>query len=465
MDKESNQNLPKKQAAAIQAALLDDSVRRATIFSFLLVIVFTAYGFTSYDFLIRFRPSLSLWGNLWQRILLNSLPMLSLGLYLRYANASNQFKIIVWMLCFCIVFHVGAWINVWPILLEGKPSILTYVHAANVYLFAFCYIFVSPPGRYLWLFTGLLFLLFVGPLFVIGYVGNDPVILKLTINDTLFTVISGLAGSQMIQSLRKKLARFEIEKEEQAEKFLGPIVSEAIYGNRSELLSDWRGVALVATLDIRESTELQHKHGAVWLEFRRAYFNAVSGIVSKHQGYIQKTVGDSHIIDFGILDYQPDLSDIPGLEGELASAEERRLKKARDNAFTALTEIYEDFIRLSNEFFPGEKLCLGGGVDEGMVERHLQGDFKHRIELDVNGVPVNCSARLQEYSKRVLIAEGITESILVVSPSASSGIGPINAETYIRFQTGENPIRNFSEIAWVMYRVFLTQKHSDRQAA
>jgi class 3 adenylate cyclase len=438
----------------IQEALLADAVWRAMLFSFFLVLVFTAYGFTSHDFLIRFNPNIPLWQNLWQRVLFNSLPMFLIGAYLKWGKASYRVKLIAWMIGFSIVFHVGAWINVWQVLLKGNPIILTYVHAANVYLFAFCYVFVSPPGKYLWLFTGVLSCIFVGPLFAMAHFGGDITILKLTVNDTVFTIVSGLAGSQMIQTLRSRIAILEIEREEQAVKFLGPLVSKAIYKNQAELLTDWKGTAFVASLDIRNSTELQSKYGDQWLKFRKEYFREVSKIVSAHEGYIQKTVGDAHIIDFGILDYNPDLSDIPEIEKELATAEEKRLIRASEFAFSSLHQIFERFYEIALRHFPSEEMALGAGLDKGPVERHVQGHSEHHLELDVNGAPVNCSSRLQDYAKFLSMGKDKATSILVVSPFATDYLPADQLAEFTRRETSKAPIRNFPEIRWVLAREF-----------
>jgi len=445
----------------IKDLLLDDSVRRATIFSFLLGAVFTAYGFTSYDFLIRFDPNLNLWDNLWQRILFNSTPMLLIGGYLKLGTASNRIKMIIWMVGFCCVFHVGAWINVWPVILSGQPIVLAYVHAANVYLFAFCYVFVSPPGRYLWYFTMTLFLMFVGPLFIVAHIGNDPVLFKLTINDTLFTIISGVAGSHMIQSIRRQVAYFEIEKEATAKTFLGPILSQAIYKNRQELFASWRGDAFVATLDMRDSTEWQKRNPRAWLQFRQEYFKAVSEITTRYEGYIQKTVGDSHVIDFGIMEHAPDLSELPGIHAELNLAEKRRLERASANTFDALDDIFGEFHRLAEEHFEGCPIFLGAGVDLGVVERSVQGDLQGHAELDVNGVPVNCSNRLQEYGKHILSVLGRAGSLIVVSAKSLEYLPPDKQSAYLEFRTTANPVRNFSNLQVVHYRtVESAENHS-----
>ena len=49
---------------------LKDSVNRGVLFSFLLAPISMIYGFTSYEFISRFNPTLRLWENVLPRLLL-----------------------------------------------------------------------------------------------------------------------------------------------------------------------------------------------------------------------------------------------------------------------------------------------------------------------------------------------------------------------------------------------------------
>lgn len=99
---------------------------------------------------------------------------------------------------------------------------------------------------------------------------------------------------------------------------------------------------------------------------------------------------------------------------------------------------------------------MGAGLDKGWVERGIQGSAGH-AELDINGDPVNCSNRLQEYSKTILEERGWQASILVVSPFASDYLTDL--ASFVRIQTTEKPVRNYQLVKWVLAKAFFGERH------
>ena len=365
---------------------LRHAVERATVLSFMLSVCFMAWGAVSINIVQRFDPDISFWSNFWPRVLFNGLPLFFLGLYLRQSKASLQKQFNIWIFFFFSVLQAASWINVWPIALTKSAEILVYVNPANVYTFVLIFAFIAPPRRNVFFFTLILSLVFVIPLFLVSLIAKDEVISMIIINDTTLSVIVGVVMSQLINRLHTKIARMEMEKELQAKQFLGPVISKAIYEGQSSLLTKKKARAFVLSLDIRDSTELLQKHGDRWLAFRREYFNVVSGLVKKSGGYLQKTMGDGHIINFGVNE-GVDLSDIPGIEAEVAQAEEHLMHHYSRVTFNCIDEIFENFLTLTEKHFPGENIRLGGGLDKGVVERHVQGT-EGTLELDFNGSPV-----------------------------------------------------------------------------
>ena len=454
-----------KYRARIRELVLEDSVARAVIFSYFLVPVFTLYGITSIDFLAQFNPSITLWLNLWPRFLLNSLPIGFLGLIISKVNWSYRNKLFAWILGFSVIFHIGAWIHVWPLAISGKPVVLAYVNAANTYLFAFLYVVVSPPIRYVGLFTAVLFTVFIAPLFVLAYWCGDMVIFKLLVNDSVFTIMSGTVICSMVQTIRVKLAVLEMHRQEDASKFLGPVVSKAIFQDREDLLGTKKKRGFVVSIDIRDSTELQKAYKDRWLDLQTSYFSLVTRSVAKHNGYIQKTIGDCHVINFGVMDEDADPSDIPGIETEVATAEDRRLQRASDSAFKCMDEIFSQFSKVTENLFPEVAIRLGGGMDKGIVERKIQGDQSLLLELDVNGEAVNCCSRLQEYSKEIRSQFDLDSSLFVISPFAADYVNLKQMTGFKKLSTQEKQIRNFPNIRWVLVREFKSLKVRQSQAA
>jgi class 3 adenylate cyclase len=293
-----------------------------------------------------------------------------------------------------------------------------------------------------------------GPLFFIAFHSGNTMIGKTILNDTLFLGISAFVFGTSIYKFRYMIAALEIKHEIQASKFLGPAVTRAIFEDSEGIFQEKRLRGFIVNLDIRDSTELQKTHGTNWLTFRKDYFALVSKVVSKHKGYIQKTAGDGHIINFGVMDDVVDLSGIPNIETEEARAEHARLERASNSAMACLDELFIEFFRVVAKHFGDESVRLGGGIDKGWVERGVQGDRQTSMELDVNGDSVNCSARLQEYSKAVRGQFDAESSLLVLSPFASDYIPADKLILYKRIETTRNPIRNYANIRWVLVREF-----------
>ncbi|HXH73949.1 MAG TPA: adenylate/guanylate cyclase domain-containing protein [Bacteriovoracaceae bacterium] len=433
----------------VRNAALKDSVDRAIFLSYVLAALFGVYGLSSIDFIQKFDPSVTLWSNIWPRILFNSLPFFLLGLFTRKSTISSEAKLLVWFIAFATIFHTASWIHVWPIALWKSPEIMPYAHAANVFLIAVVIGGIAPPKAHLWRFLSVFFVVFLIPLLIVIYSSGDKTILKTVANDLVSVIVSIFLLSRTIEKLRTKVTELEIEKELEASKFLGPVVSKAIYNNERDRLNRIRCRAFIVCMDIRGSTDLQQLYGEKWLDFRRSYFDFVSQQVLKHGGYLQKTVGDCHVINFGVMDYGTDLSDIDGIEDELAQEEDNRLTQASLSAFSFIDEVLENFTPLAQQWFEGKKVYLGAGIDKGWVERSVQGHGTS-LELDVNGDAVNCSNRLQEYSK-ILLGQGAQHaSVLVVSPFASDYLNDIHK--FERVPTEGNPVRNFAKIPWVLVK-------------
>jgi|GEM_PF-2547746 len=446
-----------------QRLAVQDAVRRAGMVSLVLATLFGSYGLTSIGFIQKFAPGTELWDNVWPRFIFSALPFLLLARHMKFGRESDTRKLIQWIVAFSVILHVAAWIQVWPIALYVSADILTYVHGANIFLFAIVFAGVAPPRKLLAPFVLILIFIFILPLFAVAYFSKDNVVFKLVISDSLMALGSAVFLNRVVDSLRQQLARLELERAAHASQFLGPVLSKAIFNNESARLERIRCRGFIVSIDVRDSTGLQQQFGQKWADFRREYFALVSKLVQKHEGYTQKTVGDCHVINFGIMDFGVDLSDIPGIEQELNRAEERRLQRASGCAFTFVDQLLGEFEHLSQKHFPNRPVRLGAGLDKGWVERGIQGDASHGLELDVNGDPVNCSNRLQEYSKFLREKLGWDASILVVSPFASDYLEDVR--DFSRVMTVENSVRNYPGIKWVFVKRYSAARALDVEKA
>ena len=441
---------------ALNAVLYREAVDRARLLSYIFGPLYTLYGVTSYAFIREFSPrGLSLWENVWPRVLVNLVPFLALGAAFRSPTKFPKRRLVLWSVAFALLTHAAAWIRVWPIALAGRPEILPYIHGPNLFLIIAAYAGLGLPFRFVGTFTLIFATLFLVPLFVVARTAGNPVIFNLIVNDSLLAVGVGIVLSKIIDDLRTRVARAKMEKEGQAMQFLGPILSRAIFNEEKERLRDVRCTGFILTIDIRDSTKLQREHPEAWASYTHAYFAVTARTVAKHGGYIQRTSGDGHVINFGVMDYGVDLTDIPGIEVEAWRAEERRISRASVQAFAFIEELFPVVEALARAKIPSGSLHLGAGIDKGEVQRSVHGDIAYNLELDVSGEAVNCSNRLQEYSKHLRL-KGWEGSILVVSPFAADYL-PEGAG-FTRISTAETGVRDYPDIRWVLARSYFASE-------
>ena len=230
---------------------LKDSVNRGVLFSFLLAPISMIYGFTSYEFISRFNPNLRLWENVLPRLPFSALLFLCFGLLAKKLRVKDSYRLFLVTFGIAATLHVTAWIQVWPLALGGKPEILTYVNAANIYFYAFLYSLVSPPRSYLAVFSGIILSVFVIPFCCVAFLTGDLVIFKLVANDSLLTLVTGFGLAWVVADLRLKLRLKELGQAQRARQFLDPLASHAIYNEETWLTGVRKKVAFVVTMDIR----------------------------------------------------------------------------------------------------------------------------------------------------------------------------------------------------------------------
>ncbi len=459
----SNRDLDLDFDSKVQEYALERSLNRLYFITLVMSGLFAVYGFVSIDFVRNFRPDVGLLDNVWPRILFNSIPLLFLALYLRRGQAKRATKVLIWIVCFSVVFDAACMVHVWPIAWSGDPQIMLYVHSTNCSVFMSIGMLLALPLKKAIYSLFIIGAIFWAPLFWVVQHGGDPVVFKTVVNDTVFLSLSGFLFGVGFHKGEVRLARLEIRRETEAKKFLGPVVSRAIFEDKAVILSSRRVKGFMIAMDIRDSTEYLQEFGTPWLAFRREYFSMVSRIVKKYGGMVHKTMGDGHILSFGIIEYDADLSDIPGIETEEKRAEERRLKHFSGQAFSCLEEIFHEFMGLAEKHFPGRNIRLGAGMDKGDVDVGVHGDDSASLELDVNGDPVNCSNRLQDYSKAIQGLFAPDSSLLIVSPFAADFLEDFS--DFRKVETQKIRIRNYTKIAWVLVKEYSRKKASLRMVS
>jgi class 3 adenylate cyclase len=424
--------------------LLKDSVYRARLLCLFFSAVTLAYGFTSFEFIKRFKTDVTLWGNFWPRILFNALPLILLVYFTSNFKLSDRKQLFLSITVLSLVIHIGAWIYVWPIALHGTPVILSYVNSANIYFFAFVNAFVSPPTADLFFFITIQFMLFVCPLFIVAFVAGDPVIFKLVLNDSLFALGTGILVSRVIQGLRAKVAALEWERAKEAGKFLGETVSKAIFEDRLELLERRTSTGFLLCTDVRGFTGLVRNFPKEQVtQFMDRYFEILNQAVGKYGGVVHKTAGDGHLISFGLMDHFPDLK----IEGIVDDERKARLNRQTNLAINSL-RCFDEIVWLSTR--AAEKSGLTGllrisaALDYGEIEIKVVGDSQYRKELDIYGATVIRCSRLQGHTKAIETNFNSEASLLIISPTANDYF--LHKNDFTKISTGLKPVRDFPEI-------------------
>ena len=454
---------PPERDALVREYRYERTIDRLYYISLVLAGLFAVYGLTSFEFIHLFSPDTSIFNNVWPRILFNTVPMLGLATYLRKSKSDRYTKIRIWFTIFCAVYDLACMIIVWPVAWSGQPSIMLYVNSVNLTTFFAIAMLLAMNAKeaiYPVLIAAICFWL---PLLLVVHHGGDQTIFKTILNDTLFLGIAGFLFGFGFEKAETQLATLEIERNIQVAKFLNPLVSKAIFGKDKDVLNHRKTKAVIISTDIRESTYFLSNFGDQYLKFRNDFFAQVSGIVGKYGGHIQKTMGDGHLLNFGVLETPADLSGIPGLEHEEIRAEERRMQGLCDQALRCVDEIFQAFALLASHHFHEKAPRLAAGIAMGIVECGLQGSEDQGLEFDVNGDAVNCSVRLQEHSKIIQSEFSAAASLLVVSPIVSTYLHETGS--YQRVSTQQQGVRDYPKIEWVLVRSYSKLAAGKRRAA
>jgi hypothetical protein len=287
----------------IEKHLLDQTIENSSYFSIALALLMGMYGFTSFPILTQQGAQVTLLGNVLPRLILNTMPLVLYGLFARGQRfgLSSQTKLSIWEVFFPLILHIASWIHVWPLALRGNSHIMLYVHAANCFVVVANFVVLGLPFRRAVRGVAICLLLFLIPVCIVVFRSNDMVAVTSITGDLVLMLSGSIFFGNTIYKLRKSIAVRELENQEYASRFLGPAVSRAIFEENREILKTEKKIGFILMIDIRDSTKLVQESPQKWLSFQAAYFKAVAAIVKKHGGYIQKTQGDCHVINFFLV--------------------------------------------------------------------------------------------------------------------------------------------------------------------
>ncbi len=430
---------------------------RASKVAYILALVFAAYGFGSLSFIQKFDPSVTWSANFFPRLLFNTLPLFVLGKWSGKTFAPERAgrALSWWFFFFVLICHAAAWIHIWPIALAGHPEILTYVNGANVFLFSCVVAIIAPPAKYAMHYFALVTTLMILPLVFIALESSDSVVLQLIGNDSLLAVFAGLTISAIVHSTYVRVILLELKQMSSTEKFLGKTVSRAIFEGREDLLERRTKKGFILALDIRGYTQMIQSNDAEKAGyFLNTYQAMVSDLVGQYGGFIHKTMGDGHLISFGLMDENDvDLSDIPGIETELRQADARRAQ-----ATIARVVLVMDLVAFNTELLAAEMgisaIRLGAGLEYGEVELRVFGDSEYRREFDIFGNTIVRATRLQAHTKALLSHLQAGSSLLIASPIAMHFASPDLREKLCEAHTRDQPVRDCPDLEIIWTRVY-----------
>lgn len=455
MSHELTSSLTNEERRQIDESLLSGVVSRASVLSLLYALAFGAYSFTSYEFLHQFEPDLTLFANLWPRLLFNSLPFLALAFYFKNHQDKVLFKCWLWTIGMPCIFVAACCIHVWPLMWRGKPEVYSYVHAANLFIIATSFIVVSPPPRLIFAQVGVFLILFVAPISYLFMRLHQHQLLLVTMGDFAISYLVSIYSAYMVYKLRLKIAKLDLSVRKAVSPFLGSALAQAIYTQRSDLLKNRKAQGIIVKMDIRGYTDFYKKNDPEFVRrFMSSYHSIVSRFVGQTNGYWHKSIGDGHLASYGVMDSEsPDLTGIPGIEGDVEAATKRKKKSYFDNALKAVTSVAYQFERLKEQFDVKDDLSLGIAIAFGEVEVRVQGDEVHKQELDIDGEVILRCSRLEGYSKCIQKEGQISHSLLVVSPELIECTDPRMFRTWIT-TAPELQVRSYPEIRSVVYHSF-----------
>lgn len=205
-------------------------------------------------------------------------------------------------------------------------------------------------------------------------------------------------------------------------RYVSPEVAEEIWRRREEIvLAGEERVATVLFSDIRGFTNLTAgKPSAEVLAWLNEYLTAMSAVVKKHGGFLNKFMGDGMMVVFGV----------PLSKG--AEADARRAVEAA----LEMLERLKDLNSRNDGIQPS--LRIGIGIHTGPLTAGNVGS-PDRLEYSVIGETVNMASRLEGESKKfpgtsIVMSERTHE--LVEGPLETLRLG----ETEIRGFEGKTPV-------------------------
>lgn len=458
--------LKEHEVQNINKVLAQGVVNRASENLLVMALLSSIYGFMSTSIISRYDPNITVWSNLWPRILFNGIPYALIAYALKTSSNHLRVKSYLWAILQPFIFMIACFIYVWPLMIAGHLELYKYFHAANIFVITFGITYVAPSRSIMLAHVLSYIACLFAPLLYITR--GDKDLSSMIINDYICMIIGACVAGHLTYRLRRKVAIMDAKIKSKLTPLVGKAIATAIYNNSFEKLNNRKSFGLILSMDLRGYTQFMHMYSEDFTsDFMKEYHFMVSSTVGKFNGFIHKTVGDSHIISFGLMDESADLSDIPEIQNEVQEAEKRKTKVLSEIAILMFAEFMDKFLKLKLRYDISDNLRVGAALAAGSMEIQIQGDEVYRQEVNIVGDTIVRSVRLEAYTKLLISEVAPMGSMLIISPDIMECIGD---EFRKKFQSwyinsSDQYVRDYPEMKILYYRIWLPQLDQARVLA
>jgi class 3 adenylate cyclase len=456
------ERLSLEQKIIIEDKILRGVVSRASSLMFIWALALTLYGFTSLNLFRSAIPNISLWQNLWPRLVFNAIPALIFAFWYKRYQSNTKLKAYSTIFVFPSLLVASSSVHAWPSIFSGNYEFYFYLHTTNIVAFSSGLAILSaPPRLVLWQILGFL-VIYLGPLLYLFYF-HEPRIFTMIITDVTTIAIILYFGLRITSKLRFFMASQDILRKKALSVFLGRSLTKAIFESTEMKFANYLQEGLVMAIDLRGYTHFVYSYPSdVVKKFMYKFHSRAVRAITKNGGYVHKTSGDGLLVTFGIMERDEDLSEIASMTGTDKSASDTKKTICLQRAFKTFKKISDIVESLREELQIEETLVVGGGLDYGSIEVFIRGNEKYRQELDIDGPAIIKAVRMESFSKVLNNLVDKESSFMILDTTL------LDLNTEIRaglkmwlIDSSENQIRDYPETKSVLY----LQRNSSRKRA
>lgn len=441
-----------KESLLIESNMLEGVVSRAGTLFFTWSFIGVLYGFLSYDLFRQKLPELTLWGNVWPRILYSSFPVFCIALFYKDSRNLTKLKAYLTVLLLPVSLMSASLIHAWPLFWKGEYDFYLQFHASNIIAMASGIFVISASPRMVFAQSVGFIVLFFGPLLNLFY-HEQPYLSQIIFSDALMVTIILIVTQNSVHKLRLTLAVEDHRRRKKASLFLGKTLTDAIYENQKIIPDDGTREGLIMSVDLRGYTKFfQSTDPTIVRAFMAEYYSVVTKTLSTKPAFLHKTIGDGLLISFGVMDKDIDLSDFPeAAQGEIEAQKRKRSECLRmaTQVFFEIAKGIEDLSQKHNVPLP---MKLGAGCAYGPIELLVRGDETYRQEMDIQGSTIIKSVRIEAYSKLLNSQIDSDSSFLLVAPELMDAVSAEQGFKTLLITKPEQQVRDFPDIQMLLYR-------------